>query len=936
MDSLYQIDMINQSKKMDEFINYTLNKLQIERNKLKEEIEKLESKLQNAIRKLPTKPKESHDQLVEILNKLDSNHTTTSQTKADENKFMQERKKILIKQKQVIEYNDAQSEINRMKSSLSSYRNEIKTKDKNIDDLKVNQRKVSIAIKLKCPMEDIIEDKIKIPSDKVSQIIGKKFANLKKIEDETLVSIKTEKTVDGDSVTIVGNPNSIQKAKAVIMNIVNSAIEDISPPEETIVCLLFNKAALVDEIQRKCNVRIDISRARNLCKISGTFDCIEAAKREINMIDCARSIINIAPSIIPFILGKSGSTIKGLGEGKIVRIDIFKEDNYILIQGLRSHVEVVTSTLHDIISENKEVEDSIFMPKFIILGACSGANTSRNLAKELGVSILLDDKNGSITIRGVPSKVFRAKHHLSNLLSSYQKNTLSIKVDEQFLAWIVGKGGKNINELRKKYQSAHIDILDSHIHINSSSSDTQKEILDYINNVIDSKYSKEIPFDADLSITLKSQKGASIRKKILDDLKIIIDIDTDNQVLKLRGIKANVDIAIAELGEFAKKYHTEVLSISESDIVALRDGGDDSIIKKVAADCFVELNINRKEGLLKVRGVKEAVDKAKSTIIGILEGDSNHGSTLIHCISTALFSLIGKDGKNLKKLESDNGVKIDVLRSENKIRLRGPPECISNATVAISQFIDELKVLVTVNIDSYKKNFNMIELTEEISTLYDVEVIQNNNEITLKGLAYVVEEAKKFIQNKTALTIDYTLPLKSHQMTSLRNVAIERSFRGIMDRNNVVVSIDEMKMLLLIKGPGSNVHISKYEAVKVLSSVFPSEFLLMELELSCLKYVASPKAVMDIEDVTGTTLFIDRSHGCLCIIGDKNSVLNAAQKIKDNQKYWEKLHATFDIDEFMLPSIVGKQGTNIIALQKETETTININRYNYNCYYHRY
>ena len=134
-------------------------------------------------------------------------------------------------------------------------------------------------------MDDIIEQRLTIPAEKIPQIIGKKGSNLKKIEEETSASIKAERT--GGGLTIVGTPNSIKNAIAIIMSVVNSAIEDISPSEEAITCLLFNKAALVDEIQSSCNVRIDISKAQKLCKISGTLDCIAAAKREIEKIDCS-------------------------------------------------------------------------------------------------------------------------------------------------------------------------------------------------------------------------------------------------------------------------------------------------------------------------------------------------------------------------------------------------------------------------------------------------------------------------------------------------------------------------------------------------------------------------------------------------------------------------------------------------------------------------
>ena len=899
--------------------------MQQDRNKLKEKIDKLDDKVQKSITKIGIKPRESEDQLVVTLRRLEFNHTTTSQSNSDERKFMQERDKILVKQKQVVEYNEAQLELDKLKIALNASRIEMREKDKLIDDLKANQRRVIIANKLKCSMDDIIEQKLTIPAEKIPQIIGKKGANLKKIEDETSASIKPERS--GGGLAIVGTPESIKNAIAIIMSVVNSAIEDISPSEEAITCLLFNKAALVDEIQSKCNVRIDISKAQKLCKISGTLDCIAAAKREISNIDCLKNEITITPTMLPFILGKGGSTIRGLGEGKIVQIDISKENNFIVILGLRKHVELVTATLHDIISENKEVEEILQTPKHILLGACSGSNNTRNLAKEYGVSILLDDKKECITIRGVTSKVLQAKFYLTSLLSNYQKHSVSINVNEQYLAWIVGKGGKNINDLRKKYPGANIDIIDTSIHVNTSSAETRKEIIAYINGVVDSKYSKEIPFDSNLSITLKSQKGAAIRKTIVDDLKLVIDIDTSNQVVKLRGIKANVDLAIVELEAFRKKYHCEVLSINDGDFGVLQEKGSDSLVQKMELDFSVEINVSRKDGIVRVRGEKAAVDKAKSAIIGILEGDSNHGSALMYVLPTALSALIGKNGQTMKKMEKDHNVKIDVLQSENKIRLRGPPENISKASEAISKFIDDVKVTLTVTIESFTKNFDAKALADEVSSLYDTEAIVKDNEITIKGTAYIAEEAKKYVQNKTANSLEYTIDLKSHQLSALRAITCERSFRGIADRNNISISIDEKSLSLNVKGAGPNVHNAKIEVIKlVLCSTFPTEFLIMEFELSTLKDIASPKMVMEIEEATGAKLMVERSHACLFVMGDTNSVITAAQMIKDKKKIWEKLHAFFDIQEFMLSSIVGKQGTNIIALQKETETTINVNK----------
>lgn len=909
---------------MEEFISQQLFLIQQDRNKLKEKIDKYDDKIQKSISRIGIKPKENEDQLVIMLSRLEFNHTTTSQSNADERKFMQERDKILVKQKHLIEYTEAQLELDKLKIALSAARIEMREKDRCIDDLKANQRRVIIANKLKCSMDDIIEQRLTIPAEKIPQIIGKKGANLKKIEDDTTASIKADR--NGGGLTIVGTPNSINDAIAIIMSVVNSAIEDISPSEEAITCLLFNKATLVDDIQGKCNVRIDISKAQKLCKVSGTLDCIAAAKREIEKIDCSKNIITITPTMLPFILGKGGSTIRGLGEGKVVQIDISKESNFITILGLKTHVESVTATLYDIISENKEVEEIIHMPKYILLGACSGSNNARNLAKEYGASILLDDKKECITIRGVTSKVLQAKFYLNSLLSNYQKTSVSLDVNEQYLAWIVGKGGKNINDLRKKYPGANIDIIDTTIHINTTSAETRKEIVDYINSVIDSKYSKEIPFDSELSVTLKSQKGAVIRKKMMEELKLILDIDTNNQVVKLRGLKANVDVAIAELEEFRKKYHCEVLSINDGDFIVLQEKGSDSLVKKMELDFSVEINVNRKDGIVRVRGEKDAVDKAKSAIIGILEGDSNHGSSLINVLPSTLSALIGKNGQTMKKMEKEHNVKIDVLRSENKIRLRGPPESISMAADAITKFIDEVKVTSTIIIESYTKNFDTSGIVDEVALLYDIEAIGKDNEIIIKGSSYVVEEAKKFIQNKTANSIEFTVNLKSHQLQALKAVNCDRALRGISDRHNISISINDMSLVLSVKGTGINVHKAKAEIMKILNSTFPTEFLIIEFEMHCLKEIASPKEIIAIEEASGANILVERSHGCLFIMGLTNSVINAAQMVKDSKKHWEKLHAFFGIEEYMLPSIVGKQGASIIALQKETEATITVNR----------
>ena len=67
----------------------------------------------------------------------------------------------------------------------------------------------------------------------------------------------------------MGTERAIDGAFAAILRIIETCVEKFHLPDEAIVCLLMDKAQLVNEMQSKYNVQLDLSRAKNMCKITG-------------------------------------------------------------------------------------------------------------------------------------------------------------------------------------------------------------------------------------------------------------------------------------------------------------------------------------------------------------------------------------------------------------------------------------------------------------------------------------------------------------------------------------------------------------------------------------------------------------------------------------------------------------------------------------------
>ena len=349
---------------LDEIIALRLELTQQERLVIRESLEAVDVKMKLMITRIGVRPKETDVELADTMRKLEHTHATTSQTNVLERAFMYDMKKLQEKKKYLAEYNAQQHILDEMKAKKSALQKDLREKDANLDELYLGARKIKLADKIGCMASEIVETRFSVPSDKIPQIIGKGGATLLKIENDCKVLIDTKETKTSN-IRITGTEASIALAVTTVLTIVSTVTEELTLTDQKIVCLILDKAALTRDIETRHIVRLDLSRAKKVCKITGQPEGVRGAADEINAIMASRVKITIDVSILPFVVGKGGATIKALEEGNRVAIDIDREEKCIIASGHAADVEITVAALRDIITENTEVEEIFKKDKVI-------------------------------------------------------------------------------------------------------------------------------------------------------------------------------------------------------------------------------------------------------------------------------------------------------------------------------------------------------------------------------------------------------------------------------------------------------------------------------------------------------------------------------------------------------------------------------------------
>ena len=560
------------SQSLEGIIAHRLEITQRERAEIKSRFDLLDTRIEKLKSTIGNRPRETETSIETAIHQLERQHTTTSQTNEKERGFMLQLKKLQNRKKEVADQCKLQASLDAVITERKELRKDMNEKDVQLDELFVASRKLKISTRYGCLPIHVQEQTVTVSEQSIPRIVGKGGINLKQVETDCKVIIDADRNGRG-TLRITGTEVGIAAAQQAIFTIASTTTEEISPSESIIVCLILDKAALAREIESRHTVRIDVSRAKKLCKISGLTDAVRAAIKDIQSeVKSKRVEIPIDQSLLPFIVGKGnnplrtcyqtplsltpsiiyhtplsvqqgGSTIRALGENNRVQIDVDRDNNIILVIGFSNEVDRTVASLRHIIDENIEIEEVITVDKHTMIGCIigHGGQHIRSLQKEFNVQMRTDGNNNrgtsgttattpnidkhinssepeKLIIRGTSARVSSAVIRVNDMVANYHAFTEVIKMSGEFISLFLGKKGSRIASLRDKFSDATIDIDVGTVRVHSVNPTTRQAVRDVIEGLIASNYTQTIAMERDLGVLLKGPRGAETRSLLTTDL----------------------------------------------------------------------------------------------------------------------------------------------------------------------------------------------------------------------------------------------------------------------------------------------------------------------------------------------------------------------------------------------------------------------------------
>lgn len=487
----------------------------------------------------------------------------------------------------------------------------------------------------------------------------------------------------------------------------------------------------------------------------------------------------------------------------------FEADNKITLDGPPDEVEKVRERLQNITIGLKQImtcEEMTVDPKFYaqLVGKKYEYNISR-LNKEYGVVIRLPSENSTsnlVRIEGASDAVAKAKAEFLELLKKLEnERSKDVIIEQKYHSNLIGKNGKNLNEIRAKFNDIQINIpsladKSDVITIRGNKLDVEKchkHLTQLAKEMQESNYSEEIQIFKEFHRIIIGKGGAFI-KKIRDETQVRIEVpaeNSDSNSITIVGKQDNVLKARKMLEEKIK----ELVNIKE-DFVEIPHqlhtaliGKGGAIIKQIRKDCGGVIISFPAETTptdkITLRGPLEEIKKAKQELLKLAEQKNDISySEDITCKSEFHRFLVGHKGNNINALREQYNVRV-LFPSQNNtneatndtITILGKKENVKAVREKLEASIKNLEEQTTdeVQVDpKWHKNFiaKRAKLINKISdencnVRISFPKAPTSSAVTIKGPKDAVESAKKRILEhvhdfENQVTIELVIPQEHH------------------------------------------------------------------------------------------------------------------------------------------------------------------------------
>lgn len=486
-----------------------------------------------------------------------------------------------------------------------------------------------------------------------------------------------------------------------------------------------------------------------------------------------------------FIIGKGGDNIKAIASDiPKVHIEFIDDQDKISIEGPPDEVNQAEQSLRTIIKrllQSMACDEVKIDQKYhrYVIGQ-KGANVNR-LKTELGVAIRVpsdSEKSDIIRIEGSPVGVESARKQILDMVEKMaNEKSRDIIIEQRLHKQLIGSGGKNIQEIRDKFNNLQITFPEPNKVSEIVTLRGPKNDVDGCYNYLQ-KFSREIAeanFTAEVRVYKQFHKnvigkgGATIRQ-IREETNTKIELPSERaetDMIKITGRKKDVEAArkriediqntqanmVEDTVTISQKLHNSLIGAKGRLIKAIMDehGG-------VQIHFPVE---GAKSDIVTLRGPKEDVASAKKALVEAANEKASQSHTAeVRCKAEYHQFLIGRRGAKVAEIRDKTGARIIFPARNDKdqvITVIGTEKAVEEARKELEVRIAALDNVIESSIDvapQYHKHF-LAKRGEQLRLIADeyggVSVSfpppnSGKSVVGLKGAKDCVEGAKKRIQ----------------------------------------------------------------------------------------------------------------------------------------------------------------------------------------------
>ncbi|XP_035908442.1 vigilin [Anopheles stephensi] len=566
-------------------------------------------------------------------------------------------------------------------------------------------------------------------------VYGPRGSTIQEILQTTGVSVEMPPSDSpSDTITLRGPQDKMGNALNVVYQKAHSIrTEVLECPQWIHKYIIGREGGHIKEFSvQHPNVHVEFSEDK--IKIDGPPEQVVIASEELQkMVNDLTGRLRLAEMVVDpvhckHIIGKAGSNINRMKEEYDVQINIDeKSAKPIRIEGPAEGVAKAQQELLEKIAkwENEKEEQIIIDHRLFKTIIGTKGETIREIReKHNNVQIVFpgpNDKSDIVKIRGMKEDVDRCHKYLTQYVKELQKNSfvLEVPVFKQFFKYIVGKGGVNIKKIREETQTK-IDL--------PAESDTREVIvitgkkenvydardrIQKIQNEMGNIVSEEVTIPAKHHLAL-SRTGGMLLNSIMEDCGGVSikfpNADAKSDKVVIRGPKEDVDRAKVQLLELANEKELSSYSVqirAKAQHHKYLIGKNGASIRKIrdktgARVIFPGVNDTDNE-VITIIGKKEQVEEAQADLEAFIKSIDNIVEDEIIVLPKYHKHFISNRGKVLHRIEEEcGGMSISFPRMDrddrnDRVKLKGPKDCIEPAKQRILEIVQELESMVTID-----------------------------------------------------------------------------------------------------------------------------------------------------------------------------------------------------------------------------------------------